>query len=287
MNVQEEPPVDTANAFGASGSTASPLVRGIIATLVIVGYVALGFALGLGADAYLLLGIPITIGIQALVVRRPLRALWLRGGRAITITARSLVAVAVVSLAPAMIAIAGAQAGDFVRAGYGLAGIVGAFGAVHAIRAMTGDAALATVRATLINTAILAAVMTAFRLATGGFDGQVARAATTIAISIATYVPAVFVIEEVLFRGLIDPYLHASAAGRDRGTALYGSVLWGLWHLPVMSVDLGVLTIPYLVAIHGVLGVVLVAAWRRTGNLAAPGIAHAVSDAVRNGLAVL
>jgi membrane protease YdiL (CAAX protease family) len=35
------------------------------------------------------------------------------------------------------------------------------------------------------------------------------------------------------------------------------------------------------------LGFLLVTAWRRTGSLAAPGIAHAVIDAVRNGVAVL
>ncbi|HYN69184.1 MAG TPA: hypothetical protein VEX41_03120 [Candidatus Eisenbacteria bacterium] len=36
------------------------LVRAIVATLVIGGYMAFGFAFGLGAEAYLLLGIPIT-----------------------------------------------------------------------------------------------------------------------------------------------------------------------------------------------------------------------------------
>jgi hypothetical protein len=30
-----------------------------------------------------------------------------------------------------------------------------------------------------------------------------------------------------------------------------------------------------------------VSSWRRTGNLAAPGIAHAVADALRNAIAVL
>jgi membrane protease YdiL (CAAX protease family) len=93
--------------------------------------------------------------------------------------------------------------------------------------------------------------------------------------------------EEVLFRGLLDPYLHGSTPGPDRASALYGSALWGMWHLPVMSVALGAFTIPYLVAVHTVLGYVLVISWRRTGNLAAPGIAHAVSDALRNSVAVL
>jgi hypothetical protein len=41
------------------------------------------------------------------------------------------------------------------------------------------------------------------------------------------------------------------------------------------------------VAVHPVLGYVLVISWRRPGNLAAPGIAHAVSDALRNAVAVL
>jgi Type II CAAX prenyl endopeptidase Rce1-like len=84
-----------------------------------------------------------------------------------------------------------------------------------------------------------------------------------------------------------DPYLHGSTPGPDRASAIYGSALWGLWHLPVMSVDLGLLGIPYLLAVHTVLGYVLVGAWRRTGNLAAPGIAHAVAGALRNAVAVL
>jgi membrane protease YdiL (CAAX protease family) len=54
-----------------------------------------------------------------------------------------------------------------------------------------------------------------------------------------------------------------------------------------MSIALGALTIPYLVAVHTALGYVFVTSWRRTGNLAAPGIAHAVSDALRNAVAVL
>jgi hypothetical protein len=54
------------------------IVRAVVATLVIGGYMALGLAFRLGAEAYLLLGIPITIGFQILVVRRPLRSLLLQ-----------------------------------------------------------------------------------------------------------------------------------------------------------------------------------------------------------------
>jgi membrane protease YdiL (CAAX protease family) len=69
-------------------------------------------------------------------------------------------------------------------------------------------------------------------------------------------------------------------------SALYGSALWGLWHLPVTFLALGVLTIPYLVFVHTIMGYVMVTAWRRTGNLAAPGVSHAVIDALRNAVAV-
>jgi membrane protease YdiL (CAAX protease family) len=259
----------------------------VVATLVVGGYMVLGFAFGLSANAYLFIGIPITIGFHSLVARRPLRALWLRDAPAMSLTLRSVSAVIIVAIAPAIIAIGGIRDGDPVLALYGLAGIVGALGAVYAIRAMNRDAAQATMQASLINGAILVAVMIVFRLVSGGFHGNPGGAIATAFISVATYLPVVFVMEEVLFRGLLDPYLHGSTPGRDRATALYGSALWGLWHLPVMVVDLGLLTIPYLVAVHTVLGVVLVRAWRRTGNLAAPGIAHAVADAMRNALAVL
>lgn len=51
-------------------------------------------------------------------------------------------------------------------------------------------------------------------------------------------------LEEVLFRGLIDTYLRGSTRGPDRASALYGSALWGIWHLPVALLALGILTIP-------------------------------------------
>jgi membrane protease YdiL (CAAX protease family) len=287
MNVQPESLVARVEGSVAAAAVGQRLARAVVTTLVIGGYVAVGFAFGLSANAYLLLGIPITIAFQLLVARRPLRALWLRDGPAMRVTSRSFMAVILVAIAPAVIAVGGVRDGDPVLAMYGLAAMIGAVGAVYAVRAMDLDAARATVRASVINGAILVAVMVVFRLISGGFHGNLGGALATAIISVATYLPVVFVMEEVLFRGLLDPYLHGSTGGRDRASALYGSALWGLWHLPVMSIGLGLLTIPYLVAVHTALGYVLVSAWRRTRNLAAPGIAHAIADALRNAVAVL
>ena len=263
------------------------VARAAVATLVIGGYMAVGFVFGLGAEAYLLLGIPITIGFQLLVVRRPLRSLWLRQAPPMTFTPRSIVAIVILAIAPVIVAVGGARDGDLALAGWGLAGMVGAVGAVYALRAMDRPAIRTTIRTTVITGAVLVGIMVAYRLATGGFNGNVTAAITTTVISLATYLPVVFVLEEVLFRGLLDPYLHRSTPGPDRASALYGSALWGIWHLPVAFVALGVLTIPYLIAVHTILGYFLATSWRRTGNLAAPGIAHAVIDALRNAVAVL
>jgi membrane protease YdiL (CAAX protease family) len=263
------------------------LARAVVATSLIGGYVALGVAFTLSAEGYLLAGIPITVAFQLLVVRQPLRALWLRAMPVMTFTPRSVAAVVVIAIAPATVALGGVRAGDAILVAYGLAGMLGAVGAVYAIRAMDRDAVRATIRATLVTSAVLVGIMVTYRIATGGLNGNVATAIVTAMVSVATYLPVVFVLEEVLFRGLLDAYLHGSKPGADRSSALYGSAMWGIWHLPVMSVALGAFTIPYLVAVHTVLGYVLVTSWRRTGNLAAPGIAHAVSDALRNAVAVL
>jgi membrane protease YdiL (CAAX protease family) len=258
----------------------------VVATLVIGGYMALGFAFRLGAEAYLLLGIPITIGFQILVVRRPLRSLWLRQAPPMTFTPRSMVAIVALAIAPAIVALGGVRDGDLALVGWGLAAMVGAVGAVYALRVMDRDAVRSTVGTTLITGAVLVDIMVAYRLATGGFNGNLAAALTTTVISLLTYLPVVFVMEEVLFRGLIDTYLHGSTPGPDRASTLYGSALWGLWHLPVAFLALGVLTIPYLVVVHTTMGYFMVTAWRRTGNLAAPGVSHAVIDALRNAVGV-
>jgi membrane protease YdiL (CAAX protease family) len=262
------------------------LARFAVATLVIGGYMAIGFTFRLGAEAYLLLGIPITIGFQILVVRRPLRSLWLRPAPPMAFTPQLMVAIVVLAIAPAIVAATGVRDGDLALAGWGLAGILGAVGAVYALRAMDQVAVRSTIRTTLITGAVLVGVMVAYRMATGGFHGNFAGAITTTALSLLTYLPVVFVVEEVLFRGLLDSYLHGSTPGPDRASALFGSVLWGLWHLPVAFIALGVLTIPYLVIVHATIGYILVTAWRQTGNLAVPGIAHAVIDALRNAVAV-
>lgn len=287
MSARSEPvQARESRSLAALGLDRRP-ARAVVATTVIGGYMAVGFAFGLGPEAYLLVGIPFTIGFQVLIARRPLRALWLREAPPMRFTLRSIGAIVVLAIAPAIVAAGGIRAGNLALTGWGVAAMFGAVGVAYALRAMDRDAVRSTIRTTLITGAVLVGVMVAYRLATGGFDGNVVVAITTSVTSVASYLPVVFVMEEVLFRGAIDSYLHGSTRAPDRASALYGSALWGIWHLPVASVALGALTIPYLVVVHAIIGYFLVGSWRRTGNLGAPGIAHALIDALRNAVAVL
>jgi membrane protease YdiL (CAAX protease family) len=99
----------------------------------------------------------------------------------------------------------------------------------------------------------------------------------------ALYFAATFLLEEVSFRGALDAHLHTPGEDGGLGSAVLVSALWGLWHLPVSQGLPFPIQAVELVVVHVVLGVPLSIAWRRTRNLAGPGLAHAVNDAVRNG----
>src|SRR5688572_3165494 len=126
MNVLSESVLTRVGASSVAAGIDRRLARAAVATLVIGGYVAIGFAFGLSANGYLLLGIPITIAFQVLVARRPLRALWLREAPAMRVTWRLVMAVIVVAVAPAIIGIGGTRHSDPVLATYGLAAMIGA-----------------------------------------------------------------------------------------------------------------------------------------------------------------
>ena len=64
-------------------------------------WVTLGYLLPLNDETYLLMGIPLTIGFQLLVRRRPLRELWVRDATRFTLDKRGLVLAAVLVAAPA------------------------------------------------------------------------------------------------------------------------------------------------------------------------------------------
>ena len=261
----------------------APQRRRAAEAIAFVGvWMAAGYLLHTSSNAYLLLGIPLTAAFQLLVRRRPLRELFAPACSAFRWDGRALATAAALAILPAAHAVGALQRRDWVAAGWYLAAAIGAFCAAFALRTGT---VLGAVRSAAVPVAIgatgMALVYSVVHLA-AGVPVSATAVVTTVVTYTALYFPATFLLEEVSFRGAIDAHVHEDARGRDWRSAIFVSVLWGLWHLPVahgLPLPLQVLE---LVGVHVLLGVPLSFAWRRTRNLAGPALAHAVIDAVRN-----
>jgi membrane protease YdiL (CAAX protease family) len=251
-----------------------------------IGFVAAwmvaGFALHLPSNGYLLLGIPLTAAFQVLVRRRPLRELFAAGTARFALTRQGMVVAAVLAATPAFYAGKAVLDGDWLTAGWYGAALVGAVLAGFALRAQTIATTLRdAARPIVVGAGGFAIVYGILHIATGTPLPAVA-ALVALAKYTAVYFPATFLMEEVAFRGAIDAHVHHDGDWRGGASAVFVSALWGLWHLPVSSGFPLPLMVAELVVVHIALGVWLSFAWRRTGNLAAPALAHAVNDAVRN-----
>jgi membrane protease YdiL (CAAX protease family) len=255
----------------------------------VAAWVGLGYLLPVSSEAYLLMGIPLTIAFQVLVRRRPVRELLVRGGgtgsvRASGSSRRDVAVTALLVLAPLSWGLQATGGGDPWVIGWYAAAVVGAAAAAYAlrstsVRAVLRSAALPTAVGVVGNVLVVGGV----QLATGTSIGLVAMLGSVLKW-LAIYFPATFVIEEVAFRGALDAHVHHPGDGRGWGSALLVSALWGLWHLPVADGMPFPLLVLSLVTWHCVVGVPLSFAWRRTGNLSGPAFAHSAIDAVRNGL---
>jgi membrane protease YdiL (CAAX protease family) len=279
-----------------SGQTASSLApfagrldrvtRFAVALAVVGTYIALGILLRLDATAYLLLGIPIVLVFQKSVARRPVQALWLIDARPFRFDRIALIVALGLAVVPAILVIAGVVSRDVSATAYGLAALAGVAPAAYALRAMDSTARRALVRS--IATAGFvgggAFVLAAVAAAKPGFLADPVANVRIFVFSLLQYIPIVFVIEEVLFRGLLDTYVRGPHLIDDRKSAVFISALWGLWHLPLTFAANGLATLPVLLIFHTALGVLLTSGWRRSGNLAVPGLTHALIDAIRNAL---
>jgi hypothetical protein len=252
---------------------------GFVATWVLLGYLLQG-----NADLYLLLGIPLTIAFQVLVRRRPVRELWVRDATRFVLDRRGWVLALLLALTPAYFGTQALIEGDWSLTGWYAAAVAGAAAAAFAVRSSTVSAVVRSAALPLaVGVVGNVVVLGGAHLATGTSVDVVAMLGAALK-SLALYFPLTFVIEEVAFRGALDAHVHHPGEIRGWSTALLVSALWGLWHLPVSSgLPFPVLVLS-LVVWHCLVGVPLSFAWRRSGNLAGPALAHAGLDAVRNAL---
>ncbi len=243
-----------------------------------------GYLLHVSANAYLLLGIPLTIGFQVLVRRRPLRELFAGNTTRFALGRRGVAIAAVLAVVPGFLAVQAAAGGDWTLLGWNLAAMAGAVCAAFSLRASSVSAMLRSAALPIaVGSSGMVLIFGILHIASGT-PLPVVGGGAAVAKYTALYFPATFLLEEVAFRGALDAHVHHDGDARGWQSAIFVSALWGLWHLPVASGLPFPLQLLELVVVHVLLGVPLSIAWRRTRNLAGPALAHAVNDAVRNAM---
>lgn len=271
----------------------TPAIRAINAghaVAFVAVWIALGYLLPRDPNLYLLVGIPLTLAFQKLVRRRPIRDLWVRGTPAFTLDRTGKILAIVLAVAPAAMLVQSLATGQWVIAGWMAAAVAGAVPAAWALRQVRRAELRSWSRWVLVITAIGVATLSVLlvpQAAAAGWPGSAWLRLGIIVEALVLYVPVQFFLEEVSFRGLLDTHVHRDGAARQWPSALLVSALWGLWHLPVAVTDQGLpATIALMLVVHTLIGVPMSLAWRRTGNLMVPVIAHALIDAFRNALMI-
>ena len=257
-------------------------IRYALTILFMVVYVSLGFLLRLEAISYLLLGIPLTLVFQLFIVRQPLHKLWLRDGERFHLNKLGWTITLCFIAFPIYKAIELATQDKLtlLSLGYYSAAILGAFGAGYCYSNFTKKTAKDFLLCFLI-IAVLRMSWHFFPYIFGNheFNPDYIRGIE----SLLTYIPVAFVVEEVVFRGMLDTYINQSKKQNSFWSAIFISCIWGLWHLP-LSLDINPLWIVVLPLRASLWGICLSIFWRKTGNLAVPGFSHAFVDAIRDSL---
>ena len=283
----QEATVDSLAASSAPVEAIGRFTRFAIMAAVVGLWMGIGWALNLSAVAYLLTGIPLTVAFQVLIARRPNTSLWIVDARSFHLDRVGIVLGLGLAALPLYAAALGLVNGRILDVAFGLVGVVGAIPAAFALRAMDARARRALVRSILTAGVVATALFIADRiLRQGPSISDPVGALQAFAISLLLYIPMVFVIEEVFFRGALDTYARGPLRANDWASAVFVSLLWGLWHLPLVP-DMGFARIGITLGFHLAVGLLLTIPWRRSGNLAVPGITHALIDAIRDGIAAL
>ena len=188
------------------------------------------------------------------------------------------------------------QGGDYIL--YTLAAIVGAGAAAYALRQFRRETwrylGLCLATAGLLG-ALLVIVP---RMIAARYDAPAVHPAGSLGPdalvgieSLLLYIPALFLMEEVAFRGAIDSHVRHLGELHGAGSAVYGiasaivvSVLWGLWHYPVIPHASVIQVVAQLLLLQVAVGPFLSLFWRGSGNLMVFGFVHATIDSVRNAL---
>ena len=245
----------------------------IISAVFVAAWVACGWTFQLGTVSYCLIGTPFVVAFQLVICRRPVHQLWVRDGESFHLDATGIM------LAIAIIAAQAALFWRFLLPWHILGAlflflmITGSVGFAHALRQQRADrfkqALPSFAVAVFIGCILVWTLKHSLTLSPAMMPAFLKN--------FIRLLPCVFVIDEVVFRGLLDSYVAPSSAGPRQAwiSAIFISALWGFWHMWHSQVFLGF-------ALTLALGVPLSFCWRKSGTLLLPGVAHALLDAYRD-----
>jgi membrane protease YdiL (CAAX protease family) len=263
------------------------------------GFVAVWMALGVGfrfigwdavvtINTYLLVGIPLMILFQCCVRGERLVTLWVRHAERFNIGVVGLLVAAALTATPAnqLVAVVAHKPLQIVVALWDVAAIAGAVGAGFCIRNMSLHGLRKGLPGFLMTCGLGIGLMAIAALAGGTSSFPIGKA-IFFTQQFLLYFPVCFALEEVVFRGMIDSHLQQQpATGRKAWlSAVAGSILWGLWHLPLIPIPdvlSATVIVPSVCLVHALIGVPLSFCWRSSGSLLLPCAAHAFIDAFRN-----
>lgn len=247
-------------------------------------WMTLGWAFDLTIDQYLLAGVPLVLIFQLWVRRRPLVQLWVRRARRFRWNATPLV-VALMLLPAGVLWEAVLKRQTVWSCLWLIAAVAGAIGAGYSARRQRAWRARRSWRSFAVAAVAGVLIMGSAVALTGRSRMMTEGRIATFLEQLALYFPVCFVLEEVVFRGALDTHVYnrRSRLSHYWTSAVFTSALWGLWHLPVVSVGAHLLLVSaQLVAVHVAIGVPLAICWRKSGTLLLPALAHAIIDAYRN-----
>lgn len=268
-----------------SGASAHRIRRLAEVAAFVAVYIGIGELTDAGIEAYLVLGIPLTLGFQLLVRRRPIRELWVRSGPEFALSTLVRVLVVLLAIYPAyqlIEVITDSAKGEAAQILYYAAAVIGAGAGAYAYSHFSRETwkflglCLATAGVIGVVPDILGEVYSITHPAASQPDDDFGVFVTSLLLLI----PVVYVMEEVTFRGALDSHAHHEGERHGIWTAIFVSALWGAWHGPVIGWD----QIVGLVLFQGAVGTFLSIWWRRSGNLGVSGTTHALADSIRNGM---
>jgi len=280
--------------------------RYLLVFAVVAAWIVAGIAFHLGANAYLLLGVPLLLAFQLAIARRPVAELWFKRPSGAALPWWGWPVAAAFMLLPVYTLIHGWPRLDWPARLWMVCAAAGAVPLAYSLARFSRPA----LRPLLLCFATAGVLGTLTMVGGALFRHQVVPPGPVpsglhgpwlvAARSFALYLPVCFVLEEVFFRGGLDSYLDRPGDKFPWLSATFVSVLWGLWHLPevvarlpsthaavpdpvvVFVILLGGVTV--LPLVHCLTGIPFSLYWRRSGLLFVPAVVHALIDAVRNGL---